>query len=262
MEIIVLASGSKGNATYIETKQTKILIDAGISLLQIRSRLAMKNKTLKELDVIVVTHEHTDHIKYLASVALKTNAKIYINENTYEVANTRLSGALTTLPVYFIKANNRYELNDLTIVPIELSHDAVNCYGYLFKEKTGENATYGYITDTGYIPPVYLPLISTLQVISLESNHDVKMLKESKRTEVLIARILSKKGHLSNEQCANYLKDFDFNYVKTIILSHLSEECNLPSLALKMVEEQFNGHVPCQILIAEQHQPLDPIEVK
>ncbi len=262
MEIVVLASGSKGNATYIQTPNTKILIDAGISYLQIRTRLLSKGITLDKIDVIVITHEHTDHIKFLVSIAKKTQAKIFINEKTYEVANQKLSGGLTDLPVYFILANNRYEINDITIVPIKLSHDASCCYGYLFKESGGINRTYGYITDTGYIPKEYLNLIASLQVISLEANHDVKMLKESNRTWPLIQRILSNEGHLSNVQCATYATSFDYHFVKVIILSHLSEECNLEEIALGEMMKAFGGQLPCQIAIAKQNEPLAIIEVK
>lgn len=262
MEIIVLASGSKGNATFIQTKNTKILIDAGISYLQLKNRLLQRDIVLKKLDAIIITHEHTDHLKHLSSIATKTNAKIYMSEVTYPSANARQSGALTHLDVSFIVANHKYTIGDLTIVPIELSHDVENCFGYLIKEKESNNITYGHITDTGYIPEEYISIISNLQVISIESNHDVKMLKESKRAWPLIERILSNIGHLSNVQCCNYLKQFNYQYVKTIILSHLSEECNLESIALKEVKNAFNGEYPCDVLIAKQHEPLPKIEVK
>lgn len=262
MQIVVLASGSKGNCTYIQTKNTKILIDAGISYLQLKNRLAIRGIILSNIDVILVTHEHTDHIKHLASIALKTKAKIYINKNTYEVANNKLSGALTYLDVSYIKANAKYEINDLIVVPITLSHDAINCYGYLVKEKGSGNKTYGYITDTGYIPEEYLSIIANLQVISLESNHDVKMLKQSKRPWPLIQRILSENGHLSNNDCISYMKKFNYNYVNIVILSHLSEECNTEKLAYDGLLKAFDGSIPCNILIAKQYEPLDIIEVK
>lgn len=261
MEIIVLASGSKGNATYIQTKTTKILIDAGISYLQLRNRLAIRGISLKELDAIVITHEHTDHIKYLSSIATKTNAKIYMSEITYPDANIRQSGALTHLNVSFLEANMKYKIGNLNIVPIELSHDVKNCFGYLIKEDGSRNATYGYITDTGYIPEEYLSIIANLQVISIESNHDVKMLKESKRAWPLIQRILSRNGHLSNVQCCEYLKGFNYKNVKTIILSHISEECNTEEIVIKEIKNTFNKKLPCNVLVAKQNEPLDIIEV-
>ena len=262
MEIIVLASGSKGNATYIQTKNNKILLDAGISYLQIKNRLLSKGILLDKLDAILITHEHTDHIKYLISIAMKTKAKIYLSEEVYKILNVRLNGGLNDLSVYFIRENNRYDFNDLFVVPMKLSHDASCCFGYLFKEKGPGNKTYGYITDTGYIPEEYLSIIANLQVISIESNQDVKMLKESKRTWPLIQRILSNNGHLSNIQCSNYLKGLNYQYVRVVILSHLSEECNLESLAYSEVVKVFDGQIPCQIQIAKQYEALPIIEVK
>lgn len=261
MEIIVLASGSKGNATYIQTKNTKILIDAGISYLQLKNRLLINNIKLEQLDAILVTHEHTDHIKYLSSIATKTKAKIYMSSITYCEANRRQSGTLTNLEVLFLEANKKYSIGDFYIVPITLSHDVDNCFGYLIKEVGSKNITYGYITDTGYIPDEYISIIKNLQVLSIESNHDVKMLKESSRPWPLIQRILSRNGHLSNDQCCNYLKMLNYQNVKTVILSHISEECNLESIVLKEVTNTFSGRIPCQILVAKQHIPLDIIEV-
>ena len=109
MRIITLASGSKGNATYIETKNTKILIDAGISYLQLRNRLQQRGVILTKLDAIVLTHEHTDHIKHLSSIAFKTNARILMSEVTYPNAFSRLSGSLANLDVAFIKENLKYK---------------------------------------------------------------------------------------------------------------------------------------------------------
>ncbi len=262
MKIIVLASGSKGNATYIETKQTKILIDAGISYLQIKNLLLEKNIQLNHLDAILVTHEHSDHIRYLASVAKRTNATIYLNETTYHIINQKTSGSLNYLKSAIIQANCKYEINDLMVAALELSHDTKSCFGYIIKEKRQGNATYGYITDTGYIPDKYVSLIAKLQVISLESNHDVNMLKTSGRPWILINRILSKQGHLSNEQCATYLKQFDYHYVKQIILSHLSEECNTEALAINEITNAFDGNLPFKLWVAKQHEALDIIEVE
>lgn len=262
MKIIVLASGSKGNATYIETKNTKILIDAGISYLQLKNRLAMRGGILTELDAILVTHNHIDHIKHLASIAMRTGATIYISDITYDTINYKTSGSLYYLKTALIKENCKYEIGDLIVAAMLLSHDVSSCFGYAIKEKVEGNVTYGYITDTGFIPEQYLSLISKLQVISIEANHDVEMLKKSGRPWPLIQRILSKQGHLSNAQCATYVKDFNYQYVKTIILSHLSEECNTEEIAKKEILVAFHNQLPFELKIAKQHEPLEVIEVK
>lgn len=262
MKIVVLASGSKGNATYIETKQTKILIDAGISYLQIRLRLASRGIMLSHIDAIFVTHEHTDHIKHLVSVASKTGATIYLSEACYYNVNRRLNGGLNALSVALIHANCKYDLGDVAVAALELSHDVDSCFGYVFKEKKPGNVTYGYVTDTGYIPEQYLSLLSKIQVLSIESNHDVTLLKSSARPKVLIGRILSKAGHLSNVQCAQYLKGFDYKYMKWVILSHLSEECNTETLALEEVRKVFGEALNFRVEVAKQNEPLEVIEVE
>lgn len=262
MKIIVLASGSKGNATYIETKYTKILIDAGISYLQLRTRLAMRNVVLTQLDAILVTHNHIDHMKHLASIAMRTGATIYISDSTYDAINYKTSGSLHYLKTALIRENCKYEIGDVIVAAMLLSHDVSSCFGYAIKEKVEGNVTYGYITDTGIIPEQYLPLLSKLQVISIEANHDVEMLKKSGRPWPLIQRILSKQGHLSNAQCASYLKDLNYRYVKTIILSHLSEECNTEELAIREIETAFEDQLPFELKVAKQYEPLEVIEVK
>ena len=261
MKIVILASGSKGNSVYIETNEAKILIDAGISYLQLRTRLAQKNIQLNKLDAILVTHEHSDHVRHLVSIATRTNASIYLSESSYYTINQKYSGGLLGLDVGLIKANAKYKIKDLIFAPIALSHDTPTCFGYIVKEDCPGNITYGYVTDTGYIPEEYINLISKLQVISLESNHDVKMLKESSRPDFLINRILSKNGHLSNVQCNEYLKQFDFKYNKIVILSHLSEECNTEEIAINTVYQTFNNDLPFTLLVAKQNEPLDVIEV-
>lgn len=264
MKVVVLGSGSKGNSTYIETKTKKILIDAGLSLLQIKSRLASKGIIFNGLDLVLITHEHIDHIKYLSSILSKTNATLCICESTYHECNRRLSGSLTYSKIHYINADKRYTIDELSFIPITLSHDATNCFGYILKEdsKDFENITYASITDTGYVPSKYFKILSTIKVVLLESNHDVMMQKQSGRPWVLINRVLSQKGHLSNEQCAEVLTKIVTSNTKKVILGHISEECNEISLALNVCSKVFNNAPTFKLSAALQHEPLDVIEVE
>lgn len=263
MKVVVLGSGSKGNCTYIETKTKKILIDAGLSILQIKNRLAMQGITFTNIDIILVTHEHTDHIKYLASLVTKTNAIICIHKDTYEEANRRLSGGLLNRKIRFIEADKRYSIDELSFVPIKLSHDATNCFGFILKEENGldSNTTYASITDTGYIPTKYYNILSTISVLLIESNHDVLMQKQSGRPWILINRVLSERGHLSNVECSEILKQIVTPHTKQVIFGHISEECNLESIAVETCLKAFNNNLPFKLHIAKQHEPLDVIEV-
>ena len=164
MKIVVLGSGSKGNCTYIETPSAKILIDAGLSMLQIKNRLKNQGIELSTLDAVFITHEHSDHINNLVSILNKTNATLFIEAATYNNCNMRLRNGLVNLPVKFIKPDSRYNINDVSVVPIKLSHDTEVCLGYLDKQlNTDKNLTFASITDTGYIPKKYFQILRVLR---------------------------------------------------------------------------------------------------
>ena len=263
MKVTVLASGSKGNCTYIETPKTKILIDAGISMLQIRSRLKTNNIELNKIDAIFITHEHADHVLYLASILCKTEAKLYIDKISYDVINKKTNNSLVQYPVVFIKDDCKYNFDDIFVVPIHLSHDAYASHGFLVKEDDEKNnKSFGLITDTGIIPEKYFPILSSINTLMIESNHDVDMLMSSNRPWILIQRILSRKGHLSNETCVSYLSKIISNDTKNIILVHLSEECNDPNLALNEIYKTFGEKPKFNLMVAEQYNALPTIEVE
>ncbi len=254
MKVVVLGSGSKGNATYVETKKTKVLIDTGLSYLQVKSRLKNQGIDLKNLDAVFITHEHTDHIRELVSILSKTMATLYIEENTYFEANKRLRGNLVNFPKLFIKADTKYNINDLSVVPMTLSHDTVNCFGYLMKElDVDSNNTFASITDTGYIDKKYYKILSYINTILIESNHDPEMLLNSGRPWMLINRILSNNGHTSNEECIKHLKNFISENNKNIILGHISEECNDYDLAYDVCNQAFDNNPSFSLSVAYQY---------
>lgn len=263
MRITVLASGSKGNATYIETPKTKILIDAGISFLQIKGRLEEEKIELTSLDAILVTHEHSDHVLHLATVLSKTGATLYIDKVSYDIINKKTNNSLNSFPVVFIKNDLKYSFEDLIIVPIALSHDSASIHGYLFKElNTKHNKTFATITDTGIIPEKYFSILSSINVLMIESNHDVDMLMASRRPWILIKRILSPKGHLSNETCMSYLTRLVSRNTKHVILAHLSEECNDEKIVKGECIKYFGLTPSFTIHIANQYYQLPIIEVE
>lgn len=262
MRVVILGSGSKGNTTYIETDQCKILIDAGLSMLQIKNRLQNQGIVLGNLDAVFITHEHTDHLKNVESILKKTNAVLYIEENTYHNANIKLRNALVNLPKVFIKSDVKYNICDISIVPIKLSHDTDYCMGYLMKKlNTDENISFATITDTGYIDKKYYKILSYINTILIESNHDVEMLLDSGRPWILINRILSDKGHMSNEQCVMHLKKFISKHNKNIILGHISEECNDYDLAYNYVLNAFDNKPSFNLSVAYQYEEHPMIKI-
>lgn len=262
MKIIVLASGSKGNATYIETNTTKILIDAGISYTQIKARLDKHNILLSKLDAIFISHEHSDHVKELVSLLTKTKAKLYINKLSFDLLNMKKHNNLSNFDYVFINQDTKYYLNDLLIVPIELSHDAENTFGFLIKDtSSSNNSSFASITDTGIIPIRYVDILKTMRVILLESNHDIEMLQNSSRPQFLINRIASVKGHLSNYQAVEILKKLITNNLQCVILAHISQDTNCYDKVFDYFEECIPNH-HFEIVVAKQYCETKVIEVK
>jgi phosphoribosyl 1,2-cyclic phosphodiesterase len=254
MKVIILASGSKGNATYIETNNTKIRIDAGISYNKLKERLFKFDILLDKLDAILVTHEHIDHVMHLAQIKKRTNAKVYINEQSYYNLPKTVTANLTDYNVFFINPESKYQINDLHFVPISLFHDTKSIYGYLFRNI---NTNVAYITDTGHLLPKFYPILRKMNVLILESNHDVEMLLNSKRDYRLKQRILSNNGHLSNEQCENILYEVISENTKHLVLAHLSEECNTEELAIKHATQAITKcKASTNLLVGKQNEPI------
>ncbi len=252
MRVIVLASGSKGNAIYIETNSSKVLFDAGINLKTIKERLKRHSIVFNSLDGIFISHEHTDHTRYIVPILEKTNARLFINQLSFDGLKVLDKEKLDTKQVVFIEKERQYSLNDLVVVPIELSHDSKNIFGFLIKAK---NQNIGIVTDTGIVPERYYSVLSKMNVLFLESNHDEEMLLNSARPWHLKQRILSIRGHLSNDSCANILSNILNDNLKIVVLSHLSEECNDPTLAYDTSFQVVAG-TKTKLLIASEHEEL------
>lgn len=256
MNFQVISSGSKGNLTIINTNEQTILIDAGISLKDMQSRIDYE---INNIDAIFITHEHVDHIKYIESIARNYDAVIYINEDSFNKIKLKYFKDLAGLKFRFIKPNEQIKINTLKILPINLQHDVECCYGYIIVEN---NKAMAYCTDTGFIPLPYIEMLKKVDSIIIEANHDVEMLLHSNRPWLLKNRILSVKGHMSNKICGEIInKILEGNRLKTIVLAHLSEECNTEELAVDTVLENLTYENIPEIYVAKQKEALSIIEV-
>ncbi|MGD9605613.1 MAG: MBL fold metallo-hydrolase [Bacilli bacterium] len=249
MKFCTIASGSKGNMTFVSTNSTKIVIDAGISFLEAEKRVAGKGVDFKDLDAVLITHEHGDHVKFLATFLKKTHAHLYINELSYQKLDLDTQKRLAHFQVHFIEANKRYQIKDLEFLTLKLSHDSANIFGFIFIEN---NKRLAYVTDTGFFPLHYLDLIKQVDGLVIESNHDVELLLESSRPTLLKERILSPTGHMSNFICQQILSAIINDRHRVILLAHISEECNDQDIIKRDILDIIPQKDQLEVAIASQ----------
>lgn len=252
MKVIVLSSGSKGNTTLIETENTKILIDCGNTCKYICEKLETIDIKPEDIDAILITHTHVDHIKGLQVFLHKYNTKVYLTK--------KMQPELQFVENYCLIEEHNFAINDVQIDIIKTSHDASDSQGFIL---TNNDKSAVYITDTGYINIKYHEMLKNKDLYIFESNHDVEMLNNSKYPFHLRKRILSDKGHLSNYDSAKYLSEFIGDNTRYILLAHLSEENNTYELAYETLLDRLNTcnkHVD-NIIIAEQNKETELIEL-
>ncbi|HEY5562439.1 MAG TPA: MBL fold metallo-hydrolase [Clostridiaceae bacterium] len=255
-----LYSGSSGNSIFVSSGSSRILIDAGLPGKRIEEALKNIGEDPKNLDGIFVTHEHSDHSKGLGVLSRRYDIPIYANELTWE----SLHGIIGTVKDTNIKIIDNYgtSVKDLDISCFSLPHDAVNPVGYSINHY---NKKVCIATDLGFFSPEVKNNIKDADVLLLESNHDVEMLKFGPYPYVLKRRILSDKGHLSNESCGKAILEIFDDKHKNVILGHLSKTNNIPELAYQTVISilQENKIIPgsdISITIANRDNPSCYIE--
>lgn len=235
MKFCSLYSGSSGNSIFIASENSKILVDAGLPGKHIESALSEIGENPKEIDGIFVTHEHIDHVKGVGVLSRKYDIPIYANEPTW---NSMLA-SIGQIKEHNIKIidEKTVSIRDLEVTGYRISHDAVMPAGYSVVCK---NKKVCVATDLGYFSEEVKVALMDADVILLESNHDVEMLKFGPYPYNLKRRILSDVGHLSNEDCGKAIVEIMGGKKKIIALGHLSKTNNYPDLALKTVVNVLN----------------------
>ena len=253
MIIKVLASGSKGTCNYLNCNNTNVLIDCGLSYIETKNKLNEINIDIENIDYILLTHTHTDHTKGLQTILNKTKAVLVITEELLKTVDQKID-----IQNYLI-INDDYAFEEFNLKLIHMSHDVLS-YGFLIESKGVELV---YITDTGYINRKYFKLLSNKDIYIVESNHDEKMLMDGPYPRILKERIISDKGHLSNNATGKFLSNVAGSNTKFIILAHISEHNNDKKLALDTNKEYLKeiGFNVENILIADQYIALENIEV-
>lgn len=226
-----LSSGSSGNCQYIETENTKILIDAGFSGKRIETLLSSIGVNPATLDAIFVTHEHIDHSMGVGVLSRRYDLPIYANENTWTGMEPIIKKVKEKNTKAFITEENLH-IKDLTIYPFHVSHDALEPVGYVIFYK---NVKLSIVTDTGWVNDNMKNKIKNSNLYFMESNHDTQMLRDGSYPWSLKQRIMSNKGHLSNHDAGNILGDVLSGNNEIVLLAHLSADNNIPRLAYDTV---------------------------
>jgi phosphoribosyl 1,2-cyclic phosphodiesterase len=252
VKLTILGSGSSGNCAFLEADDTRLLIDAGFSVRQLRQRLATIGRAPESLNGILITHEHSDHIQGLAGLADKLGIPLYCNRPTRDAIEF-----LTKVQFNWriFATGSSFDLGDVSVDTFSIPHDAQEPVGYLVRTRT---AKIGFMTDLGHVTKLVLERVRPANVLVLETNHDVKLLQDCPhRPWSLKQRILGRHGHLSNEAAADAVEQIMNADLRHLFLSHLSRQCNRPDLAHSVVNARLEkiGARHCRGELTSQSTP-------
>ena len=229
LSVCMLASGSKGNAIFVSDGFTSILIDAGLSGIEIERRLRSKGLCPDDLDAILVSHEHADHIHGVGVLSRRFDLPVFISERTSKAASSHIGNIQD---IVNFESGISFLINTLTIHPFSISHDAEDPVGFTINR---DKTKIGIATDLGIATSMVKEHLKDCSLLILEANHDTDMLINGPYPWELKQRIKNRTGHLSNEESKNLLKDVQHDRLKHVILAHISETNNTPEKALNAV---------------------------
>lgn len=233
MDFCSIASGSSGNCIFVGTQQTSVLIDAGISGKRVTDGLRSLGREPQELDAILITHEHSDHIKGLGVLARKYGVPIYASAGTIRALREQnLLGEVDESLFHVVLADQNFQIQDLEIEPFHISHDAAEPVAYRLGDGRKSLAV---ATDLGCYDDYIVQHLQNLDAVLVESNHDLNMLQVGTYPYYLKRRIAGSRGHLSNEHAGRLLCEILNDHMEAVMLGHLSKENNYEALALATV---------------------------
>lgn len=243
-----LASGSKGNCIYLGTGSTKILIDAGISAKALKAKLAEIQVDLADIDAILITHEHTDHIQGLKTLALRYGIPVFANSETAK----GIVECLHDCPRFKIfSTGETFEFGDLEIHPFSIQHDTLDPVAFTIRL---DSLKLGFCTDLGFVTSLVQNQLQECDYLYIEANHQPSMVHASARPMVYKQRVLSRTGHLSNEACGKLLASVAHPKLRHVHLAHLSSECNTPETALSVINAILDENgIQLDMCTAPQH---------
>ncbi|MGC9454336.1 MAG: MBL fold metallo-hydrolase [Phycisphaerae bacterium] len=250
MTVIALASGSSGNCTYVEAGGARLLFDAGISGVQAQRRLAARGRDIRDVDALIISHDHSDHVSCAGVYHRKFGLPVYMTRRTLRQAGAGSLGAIGQLHTF--QAGGTLRFDGVSVQTIPTPHDAAD--GVAFVVSSG-GRRFGLLTDLGHVFACLGELISSLDAVLLESNHDVEMLRTGPYPDWLKRRVRGAGGHLSNEEAAGLLAPAV--RLRWACLGHLSEKNNNPEVALETHRRGAGRYLP--ISVAGRYEPSEPL---
>ncbi|MCR8924044.1 MBL fold metallo-hydrolase [Dasania sp. GY-MA-18] len=242
-----LGSGSKGNATLIESQQGLLLLDCGFTIKETVRRLQLLGHQPENLTAILVTHEHGDHIAGVGPLARRYNIPVYMTHGT-----AQHKGVAKLPSRHLINTHQSFHIADIEVTPVVVPHDAREPCQFVFRHR---QKTLGVLTDLGSITPFIVQQYQQCDSLMLECNHDSRMLAMGPYPPSLKTRVGGQWGHLNNIQAANLLREIETDPLQHLVISHISEQNNTEMLARNAIVEVYGDDQP--LLLAKQDQGFD-----
>ena len=256
-----LYSGSTGNSLFVESDNVKILVDSGVSAKKVEDALTSIGSNIRDIDAILVTHEHSDHVQSLGTVSKKFNIPVYANKETWD-AMPKQRDKISDCNIKYFNANENFEIGDFVIHPFSIPHDAANPCGFNFlcgKEK------FSIATDLGHLTTNIIESLEGSSFLCLEANYDPNVLKCSRYPYILKTRIAGPNGHLSNNLAGKAIAHLINCGLENVTLGHLSKENNFPELAYNTVLEELAlkdySKDSIELHVAKRDMPSDVVHI-
>lgn len=265
VSVSVLASGSRGNTAVVESSRARILVDAGLSCRETFKRMKLAGIDPRTLSAIVITHEHSDHVYGLATLAKKLGVSVFMTGATHQAWARSLRDdagelpKLTRLEVFSV--GRSFQIGDVTVTPFTIPHDAADPVGFSFRV---EGAKIVFATDLGYLPASVCDQMRRCDVLVIESNHDLEMLRMGPYPWSVKQRVMSRVGHLSNDSLAQFFAQEYDGGASYIVLAHLSEQNNHPEVARRVALEALGPQqslLQNRLMLAGQDAPTESIRL-
>ncbi len=262
MRFCALASGSSGNCIFVESKGTRILVDAGISAKKIDEALISIGVEPESIKAILITHDHTDHIQGAAVFSRKYDTDIYATEGTLKFICANCRAKPDNSRLHYVDKDVGFDIGDITVEPFAVMHDAIDPVGYTLY---GDGRKIGIATDLGTYDERIVSHLNGAEILYVEANHDVNMLMLGSYPYKLKCRVNSEIGHLSNEMCASLIGDVRSEKMRSIVLAHISKENNFEELAFETVKQSIIAdtrfsNIP-ELMVARRDGPSRIIEL-